>query len=345
MALDFPISPTANQVYFDATSGNRYRYDSTNGIWRYYANTSGSVNYVTSNGAGRLWANTITSGIFQNVYIDLATSGVTANNYGGSTTIPTFTVDAYGRITAASNSGLTAVTSVATGVGLTGGTITSTGTLSLATYSTATNVAVSGGISSITVDEYGRVRAVSGSAGYGTGTVTSVTATAGVSNVTVGGTAAAPTIGLTSVSAGGTLTGGISTITFDVYGRVTSATGSAGYGTGNMLLSGNQTVTGGFSLTPYSLGSTIASFTVTPSNGNYQYGTNNGAFTITSPASDCAVDIMITNGASAGAITFSGFTAPSGGGGDTYATTNASKFLLMIRRIGSTSTYVWKALQ
>ena len=43
-------------------------------------------------------------------------------------------------------------------------------------------------------------------------------------------------------------------------------------------------------------------------NGNYQFITNNGAFTITAPASDCAVDILVTNGASAGAITFTGFT-------------------------------------
>jgi hypothetical protein len=87
-----------------------------------------------------------------------------------------------------------------------------------------------------------------------------------------------------------------------------------------LLLSGNQTVTGGFSLTPANL-NTMSNFTVNPANGNYQYGTNNGAFTLTAPASDCAVDILVTNGASAGTITLSGFTAPSGGGGDTYATT------------------------
>jgi len=107
-----------------------------------------------------------------------------------------------------------------------------------------------------------------------------------------------------------------------------------------------NTFTIGYTVTPYSIG-TVSSGTTTPaaSNGNYQYLTNNGAFTLAAPAADSAIDILVTNGASAGTITFSGFTAPSGGGGDTYATTNANKYLLMIRRINGTSTYVWKALQ
>lgn len=56
-----------------------------------------------------------------------ATSGVTANSY----TNPTITVNSQGHITAAS-SGASSVTSVATGNGLSGGTITTTGTLIIA---------------------------------------------------------------------------------------------------------------------------------------------------------------------------------------------------------------------
>jgi len=69
------------------------------------------------------------------------------------------------------------VTSVATGTGLTGGTITSTGTLSLATAGSGA-ATYSSGISAITVDAYGRVTSVSGSAGYtaNTGDITGVTA-------------------------------------------------------------------------------------------------------------------------------------------------------------------------
>ena len=45
-----------------------------------------------------------------------------------------------------------------------------------------------------------------------------------------------------------------------------------------------------------------------PALGNYQFVTNNGAFILAAPSSDCAIDLMITNAAAAGAITFSGFT-------------------------------------
>ena len=116
----------------------------------------------------------------------------------------------------------------------------------------------------------------------------------------------------------------------------------------NVLTTGtSQTITKGFLVTPYNIG-TVSSGTNTPdpANGNYQYMTNNGAHTLAVPASDCAIDILVTNGASAGTITISGsYTAASGGGGDTYNTTNANKFILCIRRINSVSTYFWKALQ
>lgn len=105
------------------------------------------------------------------------------------------------------------------------------------------------------------------------------------------------------------------------------------------------TLSKGFTYTPHSLGN-MTSFTVDPAEGNLQYGTNNAAITITAPAADCSVDILVTNHATtAGTITFSGFTAPTGGGGDTYATTGNNKYLLMIRRINSVATYAWKALQ
>lgn len=101
----------------------------------------------------------------------------------------------------------------------------------------------------------------------------------------------------------------------------------------------------GFSLTSYNLG-TVSSGTVTPaaSNGNSQYLTNNGAFTLAAPSSDAPFDILVTNGASAGAITFTGFSVGTNTG-DTYATTNTNKYILMIRRINGSSTYAWKALQ
>lgn len=98
----------------------------------------------------------------------------------------------------------------------------------------------------------------------------------------------------------------------------------------------------GVGIVPFSLGN-ITSFTINPANGNYQYGTNNGAATWTAPSSDCAVDIDVVNNGSAGTITFSGFTV--GTTGDALTTTNTQKFKIMIRRINSVATYVVKALQ
>jgi hypothetical protein len=102
------------------------------------------------------------------------------------------------------------------------------------------------------------------------------------------------------------------------------------------------TITKGFTVTPNNI--STGSFTVDPSLGNYQYVTNNGAYTITNPASDCAVDILVTNGASAGATTFTGFTVGTNTGSP-LTTTNTNKFLVAIRRINSVSTYSIYALQ
>jgi hypothetical protein len=101
----------------------------------------------------------------------------------------------------------------------------------------------------------------------------------------------------------------------------------------------------GFSVTSNNIG-TITTGTVTPvlTNGNYQFYTNNGAHTLAPPAADGAVDIMITNGASAGAIVFSGF-SNTAGVGDIPTTTNGSRFLVSIRRINSIAMYSVTAYQ
>lgn len=93
-------------LYAVLTSG--FAFGSTDNV------TEGTVNlYFTtarargavSGTAGRI---TYTAGVF-----DLATSGATAGTYGSSSAIPTITVDAYGRITSISTTGVSIVTTLA----------------------------------------------------------------------------------------------------------------------------------------------------------------------------------------------------------------------------------------
>ncbi len=106
-----------------------------------------------------------------------------------------------------------------------------------------------------------------------------------------------------------------------------------------------QTFTFGFSFVAYGAG-TISTGTYTPNpiNGNYQYYTNGGAHTLGNPSIDCAVDILVKNNASAGAITFTTFTVGASTG-DALDTTNNHQFIISIRRINGVSTYIVKALQ
>lgn len=86
-------------------------------------------------------------------------------------------------------------------------------------------------------------------------------------------------------------------------------------------------------------------YTPAPTGGNYRKIAANGAFTFAAPSTSNSYNMTvdITNGASAGAITFSGFVTghPKG---DSYATTNAAKFKLHISKTDAGVTAVLEAL-
>lgn len=127
------------------------------------------------------------------------------------------------------------------------------------------------------------------------------------------------------------------TYTYNGYGWALSTT----YLSSNVT----ATLTVGYTFTAFNY-LTVSSGTFNPSAalGNYSYYTNNGAHTLAAPSVDSAMDILVTNGASAGAITFSGFTVGANIG-DALTTVNTNKFIISIRRINAIATYTIKALQ
>lgn len=98
----------------------------------------------------------------------------------------------------------------------------------------------------------------------------------------------------------------------------------------------DQTLAGGANVT--SLSQSAGSITIDCGARPLQYQTNNGAFTLTAPANDGSCILLTTNGASAGTITFSGFSQGSNSG-DPLTLTNTSKFSIHIWRINGTSGY------
>jgi hypothetical protein len=198
-------------------------------------------------------ANNITSGILS--LTRLPTSGVVAGVYGNTVSIPTVTVDQYGRVTAVSNNAVSTTINLAGSIGT--GSVAGGGTLTLSSSNTAiTNVTASGStltinpqlsgvvsgsygnattIPTITVDQYGRVLSVANNAvsttinltgNSGTGSVAGgntlilSSSNSSVTNVAASGNTLTINPQLSGVTPGSYI---ISSITVDQYGRVTSA--------------------------------------------------------------------------------------------------------------------------
>ena len=181
----------------------------------------------------------------------LLTAGTELPSAANSVNVTAFsTASLVANITGGTVSGLTSDIAVAdggTGAGsfTTGGIIMGNGTgalsvLANSTYTLTGGLAAANTISALTVDAYGRVTAATGSAiAIDTAAITSGTLSygrggTGSTSYTTGALLVAGATGLTSLANSTyTLTGGlaaantISSLTVDVYGRVTAATGAA----------------------------------------------------------------------------------------------------------------------
>jgi len=101
-------------------------------------------------------------------------------------------------------------------------------------------------------------------------------------------------------------------------------------------------LTAGFAATVHDL-STISSGTTTldEANGNLQKCVNGGAFTLAPPSNSCTIVLQVTNNASAGAITSSGFTLTDG---DSISTGDGDDFFFYCTVVGSFSHVTVKKL-
>lgn len=177
----------------------------------------------------------------------------------------------------------------------------------------------------------------------GTLTAAAITASGAItfSGLTTAGIVLNSAAGLLSTST--TLPAG-TTATTQSAGDNSTKVSTTAYADANhlQLTAKTQSFSGGVR-TP-SAGLPTGNVTLDSGNGPLQSITNGGAFTITAPANDGTIILLITNNATAGAITFTGFTSEANHG-DTIDTTNGHKFLVNVITNNGTSTYIAHALQ
>ena len=156
-----PSGPTEGQIYYNSTSGNKKVYIYDGSAW---TNISGDISEVIAGDA--LTGGGNTGSVTLNVAVDdstievnsdalrvkaggiganeLAATSVTAGSYGSSSAIPTFTVDADGRLTAAGTASITPPLDIAADSGTDNGVVLGTDTLTISGTSNEIETSVSG---------------------------------------------------------------------------------------------------------------------------------------------------------------------------------------------------------
>jgi len=105
-------------------------------------------------------------------------------------------------------------------------------------------------------------------------------------------------------------------------------------------------LTAGYTATPTADGTkTSGTYTPTPVGGNFKTAVNGGAFTLAAPTATGSYTLIVhvTNDASAGAVTFSGFNKTVGD--SLLTTTDGDDFFIYITKVGGFTSASVEALQ